>query len=310
MQRLWLIFGPLLLLIVSIPAMAQIEGPPLVRAYYWDNGDYKNVADADHVRRLQSFGVTELHIWLNGNNRTPACDYTFRYTDGSVLWTPDRLETFARAIKSAGIKPVFTFSPDLRTTGYIMSLSKPAGPLAVASRVKDVDFELDIEGNGESATICPGDGLTRDAADQRLIEAIHSTNPTSKIVVTTTTKWGERHPVLMGAADAISPQLYGDHYAYGFNEARNTLFSFMTKFPTKPIWVGLSVECSTTNAAAENCSEALFAREVNLVLDEHKKAPSRISKYVIWGEREARRCPAKPLCSVFAEDYFSRSAVP
>jgi hypothetical protein len=296
--------------ITGSASIAQQNTAPVTRAYYWDVADNKAVSDAERIQRMKSFGAKEVHIWLNGNEKTPACGTHFSYSDGGLLWTPVRLEAFTRALRDAGLKPVFIFSPELRTASYIKSLSADGGPLAVAAKVGGVDVELDIEGNGERATPCPGDGLERDAADQQLLDAIRQTNPTAKISMSTTNGWAGKHPVLTGdhGVDALSPQLYGAHYADPLDGARATLNDFLKRYTNKPLWVGLSVECSVSDAKRGHCSEALFDSEVKLLAEMNTKYPNRVPKYVVWGEREARRCPPKPLCSTFAEDYLKRTA--
>jgi hypothetical protein len=309
-RKLLSTFAFLCVTTIGSASIAQQNTPPVSRAYYWDVADNKAVSDIDRINRVKSFGAKEVHIWLNGNEKTPACGARFSYSDGGLLWTPKRLEAFARALHDAGLKPVFIFSPELRTVSYIKSLSADGGPLAVAAKVGGVDIELDIEGNGERATPCLGDGLDRDAADQQLLDAIRQTSPTSKIIMSTTTGWVGKHPILTEdhGADAISPQLYGAHYADTVDEARAALNVFLTDYPKKPLWVGLSAECSVKNAKLGHCSETLFDNEVKLVAQANTQHTNRVPKYVVWGEREARRCPARPLCSLFAEDYLKRTA--
>lgn len=296
--------------VTATPAVSHDSVAGLTRAYYWNTGDSSKLSDSERISHIKSLGVSEVHIWLNGNLKTPNCGYKFRYTDGSLLWKADRLEAFTRALKDASLKPVFIFSPDLRTESYIRSLSVNGGPLEVASKVKGVDIELDIEGNGESATPCPGDGLGRDEADRQLIDLIHTVSPTSKIIMSTTSTWGRKHPVLTSpnGVDAISPQLYGAHFADPITEAERALNSAMKEYPGKQLWVGLSVECSEKDANAGHCSERLFDSEVKMVSKAHTDAPSQVTKYVIWGEREARPCPSLPLCSVFGADYLKRTS--
>jgi hypothetical protein len=294
---------------VGTPACAQDPGAVLPRAFYWNVGDSGSPrSDEERIRRFRSLGAAEIHIWLNENRATPACGYRFRYQEGgALLWTPARLEAFTRALKAAGIKPVFILSPDLRTRSYIASLSARGAPLNLAAKIRGVDIELDIEGNGESRIRCPGDGLETNAADLELIAAIRRTTPTSKIIVSTIRAYDRRHPHLMRLADAISPQLYGAHFAYTLPETRAALNYFRSRYP-KPLWVALSVECSMADFRAGRCSEALFDSEVKLVAEARRQAPGRVVKYVVWGEREAKRCPARPLCSVFAQDYLTRTA--
>lgn len=291
-------------------AGANAQSPP-TRAYYWNIGDGRGAdatVDAARISRFGDLGVSEVHVWLNENAKTKPCDYRFGYVEGGArLWTPARLESFTRSLKDAGIKPVFIFSPDVRTRGYIASLAEPSGPLAVAARIGGVDVELDIEGNGDQPTICPGDGLTRDQADQLLIDTIRATTPASKIVISSTLGHVGKHPVLTGAADAISPQLYGAHYAYTLKQTQMTLDTFMRAFPAKPMWVGLSVECSVANAAASLCSRSLFDGQLRILTEARAHNPALVPKYVVWGEREAKPCPGKPLCSVYSAEALRRS---
>jgi hypothetical protein len=290
--------------------IASAETP--VRAYYWNIGDgasADSVTDSARIARFKALGVREVHLWLNENRATPACGYVFHYTEGgAALWTAGRLEESTRALQAAALKVVYILSPDIRTISYIASLAAPGGPLDVAARFTGVDIELDVEGNGASPAPCPGDGLSLDDADRRILQTIHAATPTSRIVISTIQGFDARHPVLMDGADAISPQLYGAHYALPLAKAKAGFAYFRSAYPTKPLWVGLSVECAKSDADTGRCSRALLESEVKLVADAHTADGPLVPKYVIWGEREAQQCPAKPLCSVFAEDYLTQSA--
>ncbi len=307
---------------MALVVTANAEAGKPVRAYYWDVGDKSTLSpatDAGRIARLKSLGISEAHIWLNENRKTPPCGYLFHYTEGGApLWTASRLEAFTVALKAAGLRPVYILSPDIRTTSYIASLSAVGGPLAVAAKVGDVDIELDIEGNGQNpgeteasandpAAVACADGLTRDAADAAIVAAVRATSPTSRLVISTIRGYDAKHPVLTAAANAISPQLYGAHYAYTLKEATEGLAYFRKRYPDKPLWLALSVECSPADAAAARCSETLFASEVELATKAWAVDPVLSPKYVVWGEREARACPPKPLCSVFAETYLSKT---
>jgi hypothetical protein len=291
---------------------ASATGP--VRAYYWNVGDGAAAGpatDAARIARFRAFGVTEVHLWLNENRATPACGYLFQYQEGGgKLWTAARLEQTTRAMQAAGLKVVYILSPDIRTQGYIDSLAAPGGPLEVAGRIKGVDIELDIEGNGATATPCSGDGLSLSEADTQLLKTIRAATPTSKIVASTTRTYELKHPILMEGADAISPQLYESHYASPLDTAAASLAYYRKKYPAKPLWIALSVECSVADSAKGLCSQALFESEVKMVSDANVKDGAFVPKYVIWGEREASRCPGKYLCSVFAQDYLTATASP
>ena len=297
---------------IAAASVASAEVP--VRAYYWNIGDGASAdaaTDSARIARFKALGVHEVHLWLNENRTTPACGYLFHYSEGgAALWTPARLQEATRALQAAGLKVVYILSPDIRTTSYIASLAVPGGPLDVAAQVTGVDIELDVEGNGASPAPCPGDGLNVDEADRQVLQTIHTTTPTSKIVISTIRGYDTKHLVLMDGADVISPQLYGAHYALPLADAKAGFAYFRKAYPTKPLWVGLSVECSKIDADRGRCSQALLESEVKLVAEAHATYGSLVPKYVIWGEREAQQCPAKPLCSVFAEDYLTRSVGP
>lgn len=283
-----------------------------IRAYYWNIGDGAaagSATDAGRIAHFKQLGVSEVRLWLNENRATPACGYLFRYTEGGAeLWKATRLEQTTRALLAAGLKVVYILSPDIRTEGYIKSLSAPGGPLDVAKRVTGVDIELDIEGNGASSTLCPGEGLSVTDADTRLLGAVHGAG--AKLVISTIRGYDAKHPILMQGADAISPQLYENHYASPYATALANFSYFRKTYPTTPLWVALSVECSEADAEKGLCSQDLFDSEVRLVTDANVADAALVPKYVIWGEREARQCPAKPLCSVFAQADLTAPAKP
>lgn len=281
---------------------------PLARDYYWDVSDRGADGDQRQLAYLTSLRISRVHLWLNGNENTLSCGSTWSYTEGGGrLWTATRLEEFSRALKAAGIDPIFTLSPRLRTKSYIASLSSSDGPLGVAARVGHVAIELDIEGNGDSRTKCPHDGLSADDADTAILAAIRRASPGIDVIVTTVPHYANRHPVLMadGGAEVISPQLYGAHYGYSLAAATSTLKDFLRRYPTKKILPGLSVECSATDESHHRCSESLFTAQIGMVAESAKANGSRISRYVVWGEREMFPCPHSPLCSTYGRSYMS-----
>jgi hypothetical protein len=316
-MRLILLVAAMVAYITIMPhvALAESPKPPLQRGYYWNVGDHESLtfrSDEERVQHLHAIGASEVHLFLNENRRTPLdCGTTFAYQEGGTrIWTAAAVERFTRALLAAQFHVVFTISPDIRTTGYLTSLSKSDGPLAVAKLTGVKKIELDTEANGEQAQPCPDGGLGRDNFDTGLVGAIRNTvGQDSQIIVSTSSlRYARLHPVLMNNAYALSPQLYEGHFGLSREHTRSKLASIGDEYPHLLLLPALSVECSQRDAQSKFCSREQFIQQLDVISGEEELRGSRLPEYVVWGERESKPCPSRPLCSTYGLKYLTDTA--
>ncbi|MDR6871116.1 hypothetical protein J2Y55_002124 [Bosea sp. BE125] len=307
--------------VATFASNASADAPK--RGLYWNVRDTNGVGSDPAktkaaIDEIKSYGVSEVHIWLNENIDVANCKATFDYKGPNGYFHPASLRGFTKALADENISTVYTLSPLFQSRAFLDSLKGGDKPLAIAAEFGGVTIELDLEYNWTEKSRkrskfrnC-ADSIETSKASAELVKAIRETTPRSKIMVSTN-GYDRSHLELIAAADMISPQLYGAHFAYKPNELDAELKRFMNTYRDKIIIPTLSAECSPSHAS--ECSEAIFDAGVQIARKAAACFPQRVPGYLVWGKMEVsevnatgKGCTGYPICSSFGRRYLRDSA--
>jgi hypothetical protein len=258
---------------------AVLGGPawaadPIVRGLYWNYRSADTFNDMDQsLLTIRSMGVTRVHFWMNEPPTERAllrCDDVFGFEDQRGR----DARRFVRALKDAGLKVVLTFSPYVAIRDYVDSLFGRDGPVTIAREFRDVDVELDLEGNWTDGYAPASCSKLVSAAEAKaaFVVALRANAPGVALGISTDTSRFGTHATIIRLADWVSPQLYSS----------KTFLSDFRKVRAlgRPVWPALSVQAATDRATFDGLLKTV---------DQLRACdPGVVDGYVIWGRRQIK----------------------